>query len=173
MAFTFIPETGAGVPGANSYCDLQVAIDYHDAQANPCAAWTGAAELQRQKALVNATTLIGAYFSFPGKITHEAQTLYWPRQGVRRSGQWYYGETEIPLILQHATAHLAGEILTADPLTDDGREGIQSFGLGRGALEVTFTPGESKTIAKIVAAMLRPISTWMESTSRYVPLRRV
>lgn len=174
MAFTFIVEDGSNVANANSYVDLQEAKDYQEALIHSPAEWGAADDTSKQKALVNATTLIGAYFSFPGMITYEDQSLYWPRTGVRKSGKFSFAEDEMPKALRQATAHLAGLILQADITAPTGTEGLKKLGLGKGALDLEFTEGhEAKAIAKIVAAMLKGIATWMESTSRVVELRRV
>ena len=75
-------ETGAGVPGADSYVDLAYALAYHAARNN--AAWASATDSVREAALRNATQYIdGKYNSrWKGVRINALQARQWPRLGV-------------------------------------------------------------------------------------------
>lgn len=101
MPYIFTVEDGSGVPGANSYCSVAFADEYHEIDIHS-SEWANASEGNKQKALSWATFYLDREFRFKGEKTDPDNPLEWPRTGAPD-----HLSDEIPLDLLRATAELA------------------------------------------------------------------
>lgn len=113
---TFTAEDGTGLADAMSYATVAEADAYHRARRN--LAWTQAASVDREAALVRATDYIDRRWSarFIGRRLTVAQALEWPRD-------FAYDEfggaiTGVPTLLKNACAEYALRALTASLAPD-------------------------------------------------------
>lgn len=73
---SLIVETGAGIPGANTYAALADADAYHAARNN--VAWAAATTNAREAALIVATDYFEAFYRSPEPRLTASQGLQWP-----------------------------------------------------------------------------------------------
>jgi hypothetical protein len=99
-----------------------------------------------------ATRVINSAFVWNGYRKGHEQALEWPRNMAPRegiaagfifagSGQLtgaFWDETKIPPPLKFAVCEMARQLLIADRTADPDTAGIQSLGLGNGAITVSF-----------------------------------
>jgi Putative DnaT-like ssDNA binding protein len=137
MALTLIKEDGTGRVDANSYADVADGDAYHDGHLY-AAAWTGASNDDKEKALVFATRLIDSQFQFNGWKAHDEQALQWPRERCQdpdkglpvtilllASGS-YVESNIVPKAVRDAACEMARELLVADRTASAPGEGIHS-----------------------------------------------
>lgn len=125
-----IPETGAGIPGANSYASLEQANDYHRARMN--SAWLAADAKTQEAALIRASDYIEATYAVDGLPFTFGQGLQWP----------LLGSTGLPGAIVAATLLLALFALDG-PLIAPASRGISKEKLkleGAGELETEYDP---------------------------------
>jgi hypothetical protein len=173
MALTLIKEDGTGKGNANAYADVVDGDAYHDGHLY-AAAWTGATNDDKEKALVFATRLIDSQFQFNGWKAHDEQALQWPRERCQdpdkglpitvlllASGS-YVESNVVPKNVVDATCEMARELLIADRTAAAPGEGIHSNYTGHmvsGGVSdisnVTYDKGDTRPIISHVAqAML-------------------
>ena len=124
MSLVLIKEDGSGLVNANSYANAADGDAYHAGHLY-AVKWTGATTATKETALVMATRLIDAYFTFRGIKSVTAQALRWPRFGcpdVETGGDFV--STAIPAELVAATCELARELITIDRTAAPAGEGI-------------------------------------------------
>lgn len=156
LPFTLIVEDGTGLTNSNSYATLAEADAYFASQLY-ASDWTGQTNDIKARALGMATTLIDRMVEFRGYRKGTEQALEWPRLECPRVGlseftfvatirrlQSYWDEDKVPYILANAAAEMAKILLQGDTTVDDPSKGIQSLGLGNGAIAITFNPGDRK-----------------------------
>ncbi len=83
-----VVETGAGIPNANSWVDLDFADLYHASLGNK--AWANASGEDRTALLLKATlsVIVPRYAGrWKGEIAFESQSLPWPRR-------WYHDDED-------------------------------------------------------------------------------
>lgn len=159
MALTLTKEDGTGKADANSYADVADGNTYHEAHLY-ATDWTTAGDDVKAKALVMATRVINNTVKFRGYRKSQTQALEWPRLEAVRDGMpdgytavgmgqtlgpWW-PENVIPPILVQATCELARNLIAGDRTADDGAKGIKKVGLGQGAIEIEFNPGDRATV---------------------------
>ena len=129
-----IVETGAGVPGAESYLSLADADSWHSKRNN--TAWSSAVDTQREAALRLATDYIDGHYRHRWhgwRVQPVNQSLEWPRYGVPvpgsrlRSGSAFYDgfigsiylpSNQIPQRLKDAVCEAALRSLAGPLLAD-------------------------------------------------------
>jgi len=137
MALVLIKEDGTGLANANSYASAADGDAYHDGHLY-AAAWTGATNDDKEKALVFATRLIDSQFQFNGWKAHDEQALQWPRERCQdpdkglpitvlllASGS-YVDSNVVPKNVVDATCELARELLITDRTAPAPGEGVHS-----------------------------------------------
>ena len=140
MAFELIPETGAGVTNANSYCSRAFADSYHEARLH-AEKWQEADELTKDKALAMATRLLDDHVEWRGVPVLTREYPAWPRDGMADRGGAAIVSTTLPTCVQEATAELARRLLEQDravlaedaPLSQSAGGRSRSYGQGRRA----------------------------------------
>src|SRR6476646_9220104 len=138
MALTLIKEDGTGKVDANSYADVADGDAYHDGHLY-AAAWTGATNDDKEKALVMATRLIDSQFQFNGWKAHDEQALQWPRERCPDPDKGlvtisvlvpflgtFVDADLVPKALVDATCEMARELLIADRTASPPGEGVHS-----------------------------------------------
>lgn len=170
LSFTLVLEDGTGLTNSNSYSSLAAANAYFAASLY-ASTWTSTTDDFRQRALGMATTVIDRITEFRGYQKSTEQALQWPRLECPRVGQSefsyiagirrvavYWDEASIPDILQKATAELAQLLLASDRTQEDASKGIQSLGIGAGAVDIVFNPEDrKKTLNEQVSFYLRQL----------------
>lgn len=108
MAVQFVVETGAGIEGANSFCTVAFADQYHENMGSS-ATWTGT-EAIKQSALIVATRYLNSAYQYIGEpFVWLPGHLAWPRWwAYDEEGVLYDG---VPVLMQEATAWLAARHL--------------------------------------------------------------
>jgi len=140
-----VVEDGSGVTGANAYVSVQEADDYYAIHLYGTT-WTSASmtTARKEAAIVMATRMIDASFSFKGNQYSVSQALKWPRYGVRlpsdpAAGQAYQPDAEnqspdyyntlpsnmIPQALKNAVMELCRFLLAKDRSTDQDKSNIK------------------------------------------------
>jgi len=170
---TLVKEDGTGKADANTYADMTDANAYAEKHLY-ATTWTDATPDDKKAALAMATRMLDANMDWRGYRTTTVQALDWPRIYVpddRFSPYYYvrdplapitefgvaYPSNAVPVELVNATAEQALELLKSNRTADWSAMGVQSIGLGQGAVDVSFTPGAEKLVqplAKQVTAML-------------------
>lgn len=122
MALTV--ETGAGLPGANTYAIIAEADSYHADRGN--ADWASATEGAKEQALILATEYLDNryYYRWKGYKKREAQSLEWPRSWVYDRNGWLLDSTEIPSRLKDATSEAALRSLSEALMPDITRDNM-------------------------------------------------
>lgn len=123
MAFNFVVEDGLGDPQANSYCTVEFADDYIEANGHVSADWLDQEEEDKQRLLARASKVLDIRFKWYGTRVEPDSGLAWPRAGVVIDGA-LVPDNVIPRILKEATAEFASYLM----LTDWTREGGGSSG---------------------------------------------
>lgn len=154
MALTLVKEDGTGLSTANSYANEADGDSYHDGHLY-ATDWTGATSGTKQAALVMATRLIDANFSFEGKAVTDTQALEFPRFDIVNRSGYLIDSSTIPSALIDATCEFARWLVQSDRTAEEGEKGFKSLKVG--SLSLTPDPGDRKqTIPDVVSKMLAP-----------------
>ncbi len=183
MALTLIPEDGTGKVDSNSYASAADGDTYHAGHLY-ATAWTAATVANREIALVMATRLINAEYSFHGYKTSNAQALQWPRDLcldpdrqssllptllVNRSQ--YLDNNTVPKSLVDATCELARELILTDRTAAPLGEGIKYSNVG--STQTGYDKTDRRpTISHLAQALLGKYGTMTEKGSGSVKLVR-
>lgn len=170
MALT-LDSTAKGA-NANAYVDEAGADAVMDGRGFKTD-WTSASTVEREVALVWATTIIERYYHmWKGDATEaETQRLSWPRGDVYTPDGRLLDKDTIPEFLKEATAELA-LILIANNQVEDKGTGLTSFSAG--SLSMVFDKQDRKnTIPDSVRAVLRDYGTVREIRNGHMKLVRV
>lgn len=140
MALTI--ETGAGVPGADSYVTLSEARAFASSRGVTLPTVDGELEVLLRKATDYLESLTGSY---KGSRTNASQPLQWPRTGV-----YLYAEDTaalagnvIPDALKKAQSQLAIEAKTADLAPTSTGRAVRLKTIG--PITTEYEPGQSAT----------------------------
>ena len=161
-----IKEDGTNVASANTYASEADGDAYHAGHRYKTD-WTGADATTREEALRMATTLIDSMFEFGGKMTYSTQVLQFPRQQLpnpdldggagfprTRSFSSDFPSNEVPAVVLKATCELARELIKADRTDDPDGEGIESIGLGKGAIAIKFNPSDRQELVPVLVVRM-------------------
>jgi len=195
-ASDLIKEDGTGLEDANSYADVADGDQYHAGHLY-AAPWTAATFARKETALIMAARFIDAHWSFKGARSTDTQAMAFPRayianseraqmgvydpanilQGLAGYGSTYYVPVypadEVPVRIIAANCELARLLLVRDRTAEDPAKGIQSMGIGSGALSFTFSPGDRIALFTTdVTALLTPFGTLASAMQGSKPLVR-
>lgn len=152
----FLVEDGTGVDGANSYCSVADADDYHTLRGN--TAWTGVQSV-KEAALVKATDYIEQEYrdAWQGTRVTITQDLEWPRYDMPSGVDGYYRNADdIPQELKDATALLAIEYITSGELNPNLDRGGMVSREKTDVIETEYFQGASpKTVRPAIDGLLR------------------
>ena len=115
MAFT--PETGTGVPEANSYCSVEYADAYFSLRGRE--AWAALTLERKQAALIDATDYINVRWGerFVGHKYSETQGLPWPRK-MCHSTEPYYPDQLLRATCEYGIRASVSPLMP-DPVVDE------------------------------------------------------
>jgi hypothetical protein len=135
------------------YLDTRLTID----------AWTAAANVDKDRALIMATSRLEQE-RYAGSPTTTTQRLQWPRQWVYDPAGNAYDDDLIPRPVEEATAELALALLAGEvTLAPTGLEGFEELTVG----PVSLTPrgaGGSPSLPAQVTRLLRGLRTTAAGT---------
>ena len=127
MAFTFIVETGAVIPNANSFVDVEYADDYMAANIHAADTWNGLDQSQKEALLVWGSRYLDQRAIWEGYKTDENSNLRWPRRCVKDRDGILIDEYSIPDQLKQATVEMARYLIESDRSTDRAQDGLKSL----------------------------------------------
>jgi len=141
------------VVGQNSYISVADADVYFSERLNTTP-WQNADNTTKEAALIQATTMIDAYFNFYGEKTDPAQPLDWPRKGVYLDGVELDNNT-IPAQVEKATCEQALYLLSVDSTFQPGvtLKGFKKAKLGEMEIEADLNYLPSKINSYIIALL--------------------
>lgn len=113
MAFNFVVEDGLGDPEANSYCTVEFADDYMEANPHVSADWLDQEEEDKQRLLARASKVLDVRFKWHGTRVYPDSGLAWPRAGVVIDGVMV-PDNVIPRLLKEGAAEFAAYLMTSD-----------------------------------------------------------
>jgi hypothetical protein len=191
MALTLVKEDGTGKVDANSYADVADGDAYHDGHLY-AAAWSGATNDDKEKALVFATRLIDSQFQFNGWRAHDEQALQWPRERCQDPDRGlpvtilllpsgaYVDSNIVPKTVMDAACEMARELLIANRTASAPGEGIHSaytaHMVSGGVSDISNTTYDKSDtrpmISKVAQAMLAKFGAPIKSGSGAVRLIR-
>lgn len=130
----------SGSPIANSYTTLVEADAYHDARLASTDWTSGVSPATKTVALITATRLLDAMYVWSSYATYPlTQKLQWPRVGMlKRNGQDYVGNDEIPPELKDAVAEFARQLIVSDRSLDSDIEAQGITSIRAGSVALTF-----------------------------------
>lgn len=153
-------------PGANSYCTLEFANDYHRQNRLHNTAWSAATSDSQCAALVWATSLLNGQ-QWKGQSTlGPGSLLRFPRAGLTDRDGVQLPPDAIPLFIQNATAELARFLLVKD-VTEQQRA-TQSIKIG--TLDIKFAD-ETIQPGEFPASVLRFIEPYIKGLNEIGMMR--
>ncbi len=136
-----IVEDGTGLAGAESYCSVAYALDYHTKRGN--TKWLAlTTEEAKERSLRKATDYMRGFYGdrWAGQRLTSTQSLDWPRYGVVVDG-YPVLYNSIPLDVMNACAELALRSLSGDLASDQGPLATSKT---VGPLSITYAAGTSQ-----------------------------
>lgn len=105
---TLVLETGAGVPGANSYASLEYADEYFLSHPFYSDSWSGIISSDKRTALlIAASRQLDVQFLWRGTRVSTTQGLEWPRYGAYDDYGQYISQNIVPERVVQATCEMA------------------------------------------------------------------
>jgi hypothetical protein len=114
MAFNFVVETGEADSDANSYCTVEFADDYVEANIHASAEWLALEEEDKQRLLARSSKVLDFRFKWNGQRVDQDSGLKWPRSGVYDEDGFQIADDCVPKILKEAAAEFAVYLMTDD-----------------------------------------------------------
>lgn len=114
MAFTFVVETGDADPDSTSYCDVEFANDYMEANAFASEGWLALDEDVKERLLVRSSRILDIRLRWNGRRAEPDSGLKWPRAGCYDQDGFLIADTTIPTILKQAVVEFAGYLMNDD-----------------------------------------------------------
>ena len=157
-------ETGEGLSNSNAYASVAEGTEYAAGHLY-ASVWTDADNAHREAALRMATRAVDAAVAWKGARKTSTQALGWPRIYALSYVNYaayppqyiYYDDASVPKGVKDAVCELAIGLLTADRTGDAPGKGIKSFGIGQGAIDVTFDPQDARELLnEVTNLLLRP-----------------
>lgn len=180
---SLIIEDGTEPANANSYASLAAANAYL-ANHDQAVAWVALGTPAKESLLIQARRALDASVTWKGYKTTALRELEWPRISLpytqpvapgfpTPSVPGFYPAGTIPAQVVNAQCELAALLMAGDRLGDVQGSGIESIGLGQGAVAIKF---DHTTAAKIVGRFIPSlIADFITSTGggkRSLPARR-
>lgn len=148
--------TTPGSASANAYCDVAFADQYHLDRPFGTT-WTGTSDA-KTAAILWATKLFDALWTWTGYPVDAIQALQWPRGAMLKPNGWeYVSLTVIPIELQRATAEYARQLLISDRTADSDIETLGLKSLTAGPVSLSFKDDVfAKAVPDAVVQLIPP-----------------
>lgn len=160
MAFSFVVEDGSADSEATSYCTVEFADDYIEANIYASTEWLALEEEDKERLLVRASRHLDRNFVWEGLRVDQDSGLRWPRSGVYDADNFLICPDVIPEVLKEATAEMASYLMQNDwTNAEEGRSGLKEVKVD--VIEVKFDTGLSSrgVIPSAVSALLLGLGT--------------
>ena len=130
----------------------------------------------KEKALIQATSMLDEYFNWFGTILDEDQALRFPRYSAYDRDGYVYDEEEIPQELKDATCEMALRLLQGDSMTEPSltTQGFSEVTLGPINVKVD-TSNKDDVVADTVVSMVSHLgapTAYANRGTKVVPLWR-
>lgn len=149
MATSILNNNPRDVFGINVYCSLGQANQHFMDRLNS-EVWDNATDDIKNKALLFATRVLDATYTWKGSPVEFEQNRDWPRYNVYDEDGYYINYDVIPRYLIEATAELALKLLEQDRISNEEPSTIGIKKVKLGSLAVDFENAESIKQLKIV-----------------------
>ncbi len=152
MPLTLTPETGAGLPNANTFVTRAQAAAL--LEASPFAdAWAGVDVTRQDQCLVEASAWL-TRLAWQGMRTYETQALAWPRAWMVTPDGYAITSNTVPTFVADATVRLALWLSQqGDPYASNGLQPGTELQLPGG---IRLTPDSGLKLPVDVAGIIRP-----------------
>lgn len=158
MAFTFVVETGEADSDANSYCSVEYADDYIEANTHQSEAWFDLEEEDKQRLLVRSSQVLDYRFKWDGERVEQDSGLRWPRAGVFDEDGFLIRDDSIPKILIQATAEFAIYLMNDDWTAPRGNDEFSALQVD--VISIKFNTDYRRTyVPETIEAMLEGIGS--------------
>ncbi len=158
MAFTFIVETGQGIPFSNSYVTVEEADDYLAANIHANPAWTLLDDEDKEAMLVWASRYLDQRAIWNGSPTAQGQSMRWPRTGVYDADGFYIDDHTIPQQLKSAVIEMARYLIGTDLSSPQGSDGLSKLKVD--VIELTFNGNQKLSeVPSSIALILTGLGT--------------
>lgn len=153
---TLVLETGLGVPGANSYVDLDYADEYFLVHPFYSDAWAAVTDPERRKALlIAASRQLDVQFLWRGTRVSTFQGLEWPRYGAYDDYGAYISQNVIPERIRQAACEMAYYLTKGDVSQNtQAAQGLDRLKID--VIELEFSGSTSQPVVpSVVLGLLR------------------
>lgn len=154
MAFSFVVEDGSADSDATSYCTVEFADDYIDANIHASSDWLGLEEETKQRLLVRASRYLDRIMTWEGERVDQDSGLRWPRCGVYDADNFLIADDVIPPALKEATAEMASYLQNDDWTNPDEGRGLKEVSVDVIDIKFDTTRSEKLSVPSTVLAIL-------------------
>jgi hypothetical protein len=147
---------------ANSYCTLAEADQYHDDRPAVSTTWADASENNKIRALLWATKLMEALFTWNSYATTTTQALGWPRTGLLERIDVVLDSDTVPSEVKNAEAEYARQLLVANRAQDNEIEAQGITSIKAGSVFLQFTANQYNKVVPDAVYLMIP-GTWFSS----------
>ena len=163
-------ETGAGVPGANSYADLAYADAYFESHPYYADNWAAIVDPDRRESLLMfGSRQLDVQFVWRGRRATTHQGLDWPRTYAYDNYDNLIGYNSVPEAVRQAACEMARFATTGDPYAGSGDTG----GIEELRIDVIELKFGSSTPVTVVPSAVRDLLRPYGDYSRGIRVRRV
>lgn len=148
---------------SNTYVTLAEANTYFDDRPHS-GVWTGAIDDNKIRALLLAARIIDQSIEWdPERVGSPrsviGQARFFPRVGTQKfEGDETFEDDELPPFSQDGQCEAALGFLASDRMADVGARGIESVGVGKGAVAVKFD--DDASVRRIIVDALWDVAGW-------------
>lgn len=127
MAFSFVVESGVGDSDATSYCDVEFADDFIEANQAQSADWLALTSGEKERFLVRSSKYLDRMVKWNGSRVDEDSGLRWPRSGVYDTDRFLIPDDAIPQALKEAVAEFATYLMQDDWTAPQSTRGLKEI----------------------------------------------
>lgn len=185
-----VVEDGSGMSTSNAFASVEDFDAWCESRLYAEAQLAATTE-KKEQALMMAARIIEIVVEYYGQKKTPEQALGFPRDYVPEPGSRtstmtlaslspyshvsYFPNDIVPTGLRDANCELARELLKSDRTDLDAqRKGVESIGLGQGAISVKMNAADRKKLfTDTIELMLRPFGTLLTAKNQSVPVYRV
>lgn len=127
MAFSFVVETGVADSDANSYCSVDFADDYIEANTYASATWLALDEDIKERFLVRASRIIDRRVKWVGQRYDPDQGLKWPRSDTYDEDGYPIGDDTVPEVVKEAVCEFVSFLINDDWTAPQDTQGLREI----------------------------------------------